>query len=147
MKISKSTELAIHGLWMLAHKRSGMLLISEMARAQRASQSYLAKVFQRMARSGLVRSTRGKRGGFTLARKPENISMADVVRALEAEEPLFDCLHESRGCRGKTACPVREAFQEAEQVMFEVFGRITLGDLMDRSAVDKRARWLQPGTT
>jgi Rrf2 family protein len=147
MKISKSTELAIHGLWMLGKKRSGMLLISEMARAQGASQSYLAKVFQRMARSGLVRSTRGKRGGFRLARKPADISMADVVRAMEAQEPLYDCLYLSRGCKGKAECLLRETFKEAEQVMYAALERITLGDLITRSAADKRVRWLRQSIT
>lgn len=147
MKISKSTELAIHSLWMLGRKRSGMLLVSEMARAQRASRSYLAKVFQRMARTGLVRSTRGKRGGFQLARRPEKISLADVVRAMEAQEPLYDCLHDNRGCRGKTDCLLRETFQEVEQVMLGALERITLGDLIARSPADKRTRWLHPSTT
>ena len=60
MKFSKSTELAIHGLWLLANKRPKLLLVSKMAGAQNVSESYLAKIFQKLARKGLVRSTRGR---------------------------------------------------------------------------------------
>lgn len=143
MKFSKSTELAIHGLWMLAHRRPKLLLISEMAEAQGASQSYLAKVFQKMARRGLVSSTRGKRGGFTLARRPESITIADVVRAIEAEEPIYDCLRASRNCQGNSDCLLRGKFREVERVMFGVLEKTSLADLLSGPDEPKRARWLR----
>jgi Rrf2 family protein len=142
MKFSKSTELAIHGLWMLAKKRPGLLLISEMAEAQHVSQSYLAKVFQKMARKGLVHSTRGKRGGFTLARKPEAISVADVVRAIEANEPLYDCMDVGRGCRGRPDCILRDVFSKAEQVMYTALEQTSLADLMACECGESRAPWM-----
>ena len=101
MKLSKSTELAIHGLFQLAQQKQNMLLISEIARAQNVSASYLAKVLQKLAECGLVRSSRGPKGGFSLARSPEKISLADVVQAVEAKEPLFDCLWRIRGCNAR----------------------------------------------
>ena len=142
MKFSRSTELAIHGLWMLARKRPELLLISEMVEAQGASQSYLAKVFQRMARSGLVNSTRGKRGGFTLARSPKSISIADVVRAIEADEPIYDCLHDRRGCKGNSDCMLRDAFFEVEKVMYTMLEKTSLADLLVGSEVPERSKWL-----
>ena len=144
MKFSKSTELAIHGLWMLARRSPELLLISEMAEAQGASQSYLAKVFQKMARRGLVNSTRGKRGGFTLARRPESISIADVVRAIEAQEPIYDCLHLSRGCEGNSDCKLGGMFDEVEQVMYTVMERTSLADLLASPGTARRAHWLGP---
>jgi Rrf2 family nitric oxide-sensitive transcriptional repressor len=142
MKFSKSTELAIHGLWMLAKNRPDLLLISEMADAQHVSNSYLAKVFQKLARKGLVRSTRGKRGGFTLARNPAAISVGDVVRAIEADEPLYDCMDVGRGCKGRPACLLRDVFREAEQVMYEVLQKTSLADLMECGDGNERAPWM-----
>jgi Rrf2 family protein len=142
MKFSKSTELAIHGLWLLASKRPGLLLIAEMAEAQKVSESYLAKIFQRLARKGLVRSTRGKRGGFTLAREPDEISLADIVRAVEAEEPLYDCMDVGRGCRGRAACLLREVFEQAEQQMYATLEKTSLADLMSCQNSDARAPWM-----
>lgn len=142
MKFSKSTELAIHGLWMLANRRPGLLLVSEMADAQHVSQSYLAKVFQKLARKGLVRSTRGKRGGFALAREPDKIDLCEVVRAIEADEPLFDCMDVGRGCRGRSDCLLRETFQKAEQAMYDVLTGTSLADLMECGKGEDRAPWM-----
>jgi Rrf2 family protein len=142
MKFSKSTELAIHGLWLLANKRPGLLLIAEMAEAQKVSESYLAKIFQKLARKGLVYSTRGKRGGFTLAREPNEISVADIVRAVEAEEPLYDCMDVGRGCRSRAACLLREVFERAEQQMYATLEKTSLADLMSYHSGDARAPWM-----
>ena len=141
MKLSKSTELAIHGLYQLAVTRPRQLLVSEMASAQQVSTSYLAKVFQKLARKGLVKSTRGKRGGFALARNPEEITIADIVRAVEAEEPLFDCLKDVRGCTGNGNCELRARFRQAERDMFEALESCSLGDLLD-SDEGFREAWL-----
>jgi Rrf2 family protein len=142
MKFSKSTELAIHGLWLLANKRPELLLISEMAEAQSVSESYLAKIFQKLARKGLVRSTRGKRGGFTLARDPGEISVADIVRAVEAQEPLYDCMDENRECRGRANCLLRKVFNRAERRMFTALEETSLADLMKFADGDARAPWM-----
>jgi Rrf2 family nitric oxide-sensitive transcriptional repressor len=142
MKFSKSTELAIHGLWLLANRRPELLLVSEMADAQNVSESYLAKIFQKLARKGLVRSTRGKRGGFTLAREPGEISVADVVRAVEAEEPLYDCMDTGRGCRSRTHCLLRDVFGKAERRMYTVLQDTSLADLMSCGNGDDRAPWM-----
>ena len=141
MKLSKSSELAIHGLYQLASSRPRQLLVSEMAGSQHVSTSYLAKVFQKLARKGLVNSTRGKRGGFTLARKPEDITVADVVKAVEAEEPLFDCLSETRNCKARPSCLLRQRFCEAENELFSNLSQTSLADLL-HSGNGERDAWL-----
>lgn len=142
MRFSKSTELAIHSLWQLAVKQSNLLLVSEMAGKQHVSESYLAKVFQKLARQGLVRSTRGKRGGFKLAREPKEISMAQVVRAIESDKSYYDCQDKQRFCAGRPDCPVREVFEEAEKRMFGVLESTSLADLVKRARSEDRKAWI-----
>lgn len=142
MKFSKSTELAIHGLWLLACRRPELLLVSEMAGAQNISGSYLAKIFQKLAHKGLVRSTRGKRGGFTLARDPGEISVADVVRAVEAEEPLYDCMYLGRGCQSRENCLLRDVFQRAERQMYSALEKTSLADLVSCGNGRARTPWM-----
>jgi len=143
MKFSKSTDLAVHGLWILAQNRPQQVFIAELALKQNVSQTYLAKVFQKLARKGLVNSVRGKRGGFCLARDPEGISIADVARAVEAEEPFFECLAPVRGCEGQNDCKVRETFLHAGEVMYEVLEKITLADLLLVAQNNGRSKWLR----
>ncbi len=141
MKLSKSTELAIHGLYQLATERPNQLLVADMAESQNVSPSYLAKVFQKLARKGLVNSTRGKKGGFRLAREPKEISMADVVRAVEAEEPLFDCLKIVRCCEEENGnCVLRKAFEDAERSMYDTLSKTTLSDILE-SEHGQRTNW------
>jgi len=142
MKFSKSTDLALHGLWQLATKRQTLLLVSEMAAAQKVSETYLAKVFQKLARKGLVKSTRGKKGGFALAKSPDQITVADVVRTIEADEPLFECLGPERGCKGGDQCELRGIFVEAEQRLYAVLESKTLQELMSTGPKDARKAWL-----
>ena len=74
LRFSQSTDLAIHGLWALAHLETGrFVLLSDIAHRQNVSKSYLAKVFQRLTHAGITRAMRGKRGGYALARPPEAI--------------------------------------------------------------------------
>lgn len=142
MKFSKSSDLALHGLWQLAVKKKKMLLVAEMARAQKVSETYLAKVFQKLARRGLVKSTRGKKGGFTLAKSPAEIAITDVVRAIETDEPLFTCLGPERGCRGGDQCELKKVFAEAEQRLYDTLSKYTFKDLIERSRADCRKAWL-----
>ena len=130
MKLSKSTELAIHGLFQLAQHKTGLLLVTEIARAQNVSTSFLSKVFQKLANGGLVRSQRGVKGGFSLARSPKTISLADVVQAVEAKEPLYNCLWRIRGCTAEQKCMVCKTFQKAEANMYAVLKKTSLQDLL-----------------
>jgi Rrf2 family protein len=143
MKFSKSTELAIHGLWILAKKSPQQVFVADLAMKQNVSQTYLAKVFQKLARKGLVNSIRGKRGGFFLARTPEGISLADVARAVEADEPIYQCLGPTRGCEGHDDCVLRKLFLQAEKMMYKVLEKTTLADLLSVAKTNGRSKWLR----
>lgn len=133
LRFSQSTDMAIHGLWALARLQAPQqfLLLSEIARPQNVSESYLSKIFQKLTREGLVKAVRGKRGGYALARTPEDITVGDVVRAMEAEaQPMYRCLAEERCCEAAFDCLLLNAFAEAERQMYAVLDGISLADLM-----------------
>ncbi|WP_218673851.1 RrF2 family transcriptional regulator, partial [Candidatus Entotheonella palauensis] len=147
LRFSQSTDMAIHGLWALARLEAPkrFLLLSEIARPQNVSESYLSKVFQKLTREGLVKAVRGKRGGYALARLPAEISVGDVVRAMEAEEaqPMYRCLAEERCCAAAASCLLLTVFAEAERQMYEVLDRVSLADLMaDAMQSNEPMAWL-----
>ncbi|PON18199.1 BadM/Rrf2 family transcriptional regulator [Candidatus Entotheonella serta] len=116
LRFSQSTDMAIHGLWALARLKAPkrFLLLSEIARPQNVSESYLSKIFQKLTREGLVKAVRGKRGGYALARLPEEISVGDVVRAMEADaHPMYRCMAEERCCAATASCLLLNVFAEA----------------------------------
>jgi Rrf2 family nitric oxide-sensitive transcriptional repressor len=146
LRFSQSTDMAIHGLWTLAHlEEQRFLLLSEIARAQNVSESYLSKVFQKLSQARLIHAVRGKRGGYALARSPKAITVGDVVRAVEVDQPMYHCLAKERCCEATETCLLRQVFAEAERQMFAVLDGVSLADLMsDFLREVERMGWLQP---
>lgn len=92
MKMSIGVEYALHCLlYTVKQKGKDYVGIKELAEFQGVSESYLAKVFTKLGKAGITKSVPGVKGGYELARNPENISFWDVVEAVEGKEPLFQC--------------------------------------------------------
>ena len=84
MRLNRAVEYGIEGLTVLARAdRRRSTLLREVSRATSISESFLAKIFQKLVRSGLVRSRRGFRGGFFLARPASQITLREVIEALQ----------------------------------------------------------------
>lgn len=105
-------------------------MIRDVAARQGISESYLAKIFQNLAKTDIVTSVRGKNGGYRLGRPSEEISMGDIVRALdgEPEERGRNCAN--RGCGSSSEdCFLPAIFHEARERMFSALDAVSLGDL------------------
>ena len=132
MRISTSTEYALHSLlYMAVHHDHRIILVSEIGKAQNIPISYLAKVFRTLAKAGVIRSYRGSKGGYSLGKSPEQITMRDVVEALEGNTPIFQSLGERRGCKAGEECLIRETFQSAHNKMYEELEKVTLKDIVE----------------
>jgi Rrf2 family protein len=148
LRFSQSTDMAIHGLLALAHMHEHRyLLLGDIARAQNLSESYLSKVFQRLSHAGLIRAVRGKHGGYALMRGLEEITVGDVVRAMETEQPMYQCLAQERCCETNGDCLLLGVFAEAERQMFAVLDGVRLAELKAEFLRHvERMAWLQPAS-
>lgn len=143
MQFSTSIEYAIHGLVHLAvMKPASAVLVRDIARAIRVPESYLRKVFQVLVRAGLVASRRGAKGGFFLARDPGELTLRNVVEAIDGTLPFYSCQKTARGCSSVPLCPVSEAFEAARQKMGEVLEATSIKDLAQGIA-KRSASWLK----
>ncbi len=87
MLISGKGRYAITAMMNLAiHNNKGPLSLADISQAQGISLSYLEQIFARLRKRGLVRGTRGRHGGYRLGRSAQNITMGDIIRAVEEEE-------------------------------------------------------------
>lgn len=85
-------SLAFHSMVLIASMKEGEFLnVKDMAEKLYASEAHLAKVMQRLSKSGLLRSVRGPKGGFILAKKPEEISLYDIYEAVEGPIEEREC--------------------------------------------------------
>lgn len=101
LRISEATSLAMHTMALLGSGSETELSSRGIAGSLDVSQAHLQKVLQRLGRAGLVHSERGPRGGFTLARPPERITLLEVYEAIEGPLHLANCLFGKPACRGR----------------------------------------------
>jgi Rrf2 family protein len=141
MRYSQSTELALDSLFYMAmHPEKADFAVEDVAQAQHVSSSYLAKVFQQLVKAGLLRSHRGAKGGYALARPLAQITLRDIVVVFEGSSPLYDCNAPAKPCGLGAKCLIKAAFSEAERRMHEVLQQVSLQDLVAQSGA--HASWL-----
>jgi Rrf2 family protein len=100
LRISEATSLALHSVVFMAGNPDRSFPTAEIALALHSSESHLSKVLQRLANLGLVRSSRGPGGGFTLSRPADQITLLEVYEAVEGPLTPSDCLLDTPVCGG-----------------------------------------------
>ena len=130
MQFTKAEEYGLLGILYLADKEQNIITpLSEISQAQEIPEKFLAKIFQSLSRSGLVRSHRGVRGGFTLGKRPEEISIKEVLESIQGPYHLLKCIPEPVLCNKAEFCALRELLVVAENKLISVFEQHTLADL------------------
>ncbi|HDH97612.1 MAG TPA: Rrf2 family transcriptional regulator [Deltaproteobacteria bacterium] len=132
IQISEATSLALHGMGILVSSDTGRITIKEMAEITQASEAHLSKVFQRLAKSGLVRSIRGPKGGFELAKSPEEITLLDIYKAIEGKITTDTCFLQSGTPCPFGTCIFGNLVEDLTQQFMEYLDKTTLYDLKNK---------------
>jgi Rrf2 family protein len=135
MKLSAQEEYGLRCLLQLArHPEGTSLTIADLARLEGISAPHVAKIMRLLRRGGLVRSTRGQSGGYTLARATDQVVVAEALAALGG--PLFDagfCERHSgleASCAHTVDCSIRPVLIQLQIAIDQVLGRLTLRQLL-----------------
>ncbi|HUV07575.1 MAG TPA: Rrf2 family transcriptional regulator, partial [Spirochaetia bacterium] len=121
-----------HGLiYMAKAPLNSTALITDIAGAISVPEPYLRKIFQQLVKRGIVTSQRGSRGGFHLARDPGQITLKEIVEAIDGSLPIYTCLKIQRNCSMSSACPVQSVFEKARLKMAEVLEGTSIKDLLE----------------
>jgi Rrf2 family iron-sulfur cluster assembly transcriptional regulator len=132
MRLTRAAEYGIRALLYLAQQPSGKVcFISEISLGQDVPENFLAKILQTLSKGGIVKSHRGVKGGFSLARPAGDVTLKDVVECLEGPVYLNKCLIGPDACDRCQACPVHPVWKEAQERLLEVLGGATLKSLAD----------------
>jgi Rrf2 family protein len=141
MQITRAADYAVRIMVHLASLPPGTRLQKNaLVELSEAPESFLSKVLQRMVAQGLITSWRGGGGGFELARQPNEVSVLNVVEAIDGPIYLNLCVPGAPGCERNLACAVQPIWVDARAALVKVLGRATI----DRLA--KRRRVAQSGT-
>jgi len=130
MELTRKGEYAIRGIVYLATLQPGkVVLVSEIAEATDVPQTFLAKIFQSFAKQGLVNSFRGTGGGFVLGRPASQITLRQVVEAVEGPVIPNRCLIADVGCERKERCTVHPVWNRMQQQIGAILDSVTLEEL------------------
>ena len=136
MILSKKTRYAIVALTSLARKYGmGPVQIREIAEEEKIPQSFLENILLDLKKTGILGSNLGKSGGYYLLKKPEDVTLADVVRQFEGTISLLYCVSESsyrpcEFCKDEATCQIRTVFKEIRDSTNAILARTTLRELI-----------------
>jgi Rrf2 family protein len=151
MRINKGVEWAVHACALLAPLPPGAgLSLAALAEFHGVPEPYMAKQMQALSKARLVRTSRGKTGGYALAREARAISLWDITVAIDGAVPAFRCteIRQNGPCGLKRkdcvkACQIAAAFARAEEAYRDALRAISLADIVASVGMDSSAAHLQ----
>jgi Rrf2 family protein len=139
MKISQKCSYALRAILELSKNTNfdpvTMKFISE---KQGIPLLFLQMIMRELKQSGFVKSIRGKEGGYILNKKPSEIKMGDIIRFVDGELSLVECIGTGKEspCNSPFSCPFFDVWEEARKKLNDVFDSITFEELADRERTE-----------
>ena len=131
--LSQTAEYALRAtLYLAARQGDGRLQVGEVAEALGIPRNYLSKTLHQLARAGVLDSSRGKSGGFRLARPPGEISLAEVVAPFNGPTGAQICLLGRHACSDADPCAAHDRWKSVSNRVSTFFGETMLSDLQGR---------------
>ncbi|MFQ5839999.1 MAG: RrF2 family transcriptional regulator [Candidatus Methylomirabilales bacterium] len=129
MRLTRAADYGLRAMLYLARQPHGKVSrLKDIAADQGVPPGFLSKVTQALARAGLARSSRGVHGGVALARDPRDVSVKDVVEAIEGPVALNLCLLERGACPRQAGCSMYPVWRKAQRRMLEVLKAARFSD-------------------
>jgi Rrf2 family transcriptional regulator, cysteine metabolism repressor len=133
MYISTPCRYTIRAMLELAkHFGERPISLKEIEQAQNISWRYLQQLMPALKREGLVRVTKGNRGGFMLSRHPSEITINDIIKAQTGCISLVDCVIEPEQCDFSEKCPSRDIWVAASKLLEDFFSSLNLDSVLEK---------------
>lgn len=133
IQISEAASIALHSMALLANDIEKLFNVKQITEKIEASDNHLAKVMQRLSKAGLIKSVRGPKGGFTLAKKKDDITLLDIYEAIEGNINVKGCPLIREKCPFKT-CIFGNFLTDTNKKMAEYLSSKTLAEFADNAA-------------
>jgi Rrf2 family protein len=131
MKLSTRSRYGTRIIMELArHYGQDPVQVSEIAKMQKIPVKYLEQLIRSLKLADLITSVRGSKGGHQLKQRPDKITVGQIVRQLEGQTDLVECVSQPEKCQMSAECRVRSVWIEATEAMYEKLDNITIADLI-----------------
>ena len=135
MRFQKSTEYAIRCLVYMVSQDETPFSVKRLSRDLQLPYKYLGRLMSSLAAAQIVSATRGKNGGYRLARKPEEIRLYDIVRVVEGEDDVHRCVLGFDECSDAHPCALHSRWKEVREVLLNMERSVTLRDLAEQKGI------------
>jgi Rrf2 family transcriptional regulator, iron-sulfur cluster assembly transcription factor len=142
MIFSNPTEYAIRGLSELAIRgEEKPVMLDELVQGTDLPRDFLAKVFQKLVRGGVLKSAKGRGGGFRLARAAHEVTLIQIVEAIDGPQTLDQCVVGLERCNDQMPCPQHDLYKPIRQRLKDYLTTTTLADLA--ASLKAKQSWRQ----
>ena len=128
--INRNTDYAVRALVHLAREKDGVVAVSQLAKAEKIPQPFLRRIMQVLCQNGLVVSHQGKTGGFSLKKKPTEISLGEVARVFQGEVDISRCLFQKAVCHNHQNCFLRKRLKKIEKIVVSELERTKIASFL-----------------
>jgi Rrf2 family protein len=135
MQITRQADYAVRAVLHLARNGDQRTATSAIAEEQRIPPSFLAKIVSQLSIAGLLHTSRGARGGVTLARNPKDITLLEVIEAIDGPIQLNECVGENGSCSFDDECPLRPVWCEAQEDLINRLKSANFADMVTKGQV------------
>ncbi|HLO13468.1 MAG TPA: Rrf2 family transcriptional regulator [Anaerolineales bacterium] len=133
MQITRQADYAVRAVLHLAQIKNGdRAATSIVAKEQHIPPSFLAKIISQLSIAGLLHTSRGARGGVTLAREPKDITLLEVIEAIDGPIQLNECIAPDGVCTFDENCPIRSVWCEAQDELVARLKKTDFGQLLSK---------------
>lgn len=133
MQITRQADYAVRAVLYLARKGEQRIATSAIAEEQHIPPSFLAKIISQLSIAGLLHTSRGARGGVTLARDCKDITLLEVVEAIDGPIQLNECVENVGACAFSRSCPMRPIWCEAQSDLVTRLKGTNFADLLTQN--------------
>ena len=134
MQITRQADYAVRAVLHLARMNGNQrAATSQVAKEQHIPPSFLAKIISQLSIAGLLHTSRGARGGVTLARDPKDVSLLEVIEAIDGPIMLNECVGENSICTFDDDCPLRPVWCEAQEELVNRLKGTNFQQLLEQS--------------
>ncbi|MGD1076057.1 MAG: Rrf2 family transcriptional regulator [Thermodesulfovibrionales bacterium] len=129
MTITRETDYAMRCVLYLAKNAGSILVVDTIAGEEGIPKSFLAKILQKLAKAGIVKSTRGVKGGFQLAEKAADLSLMRIIEAIQGRPSLNICVLDSKSCSRSCFCSIHRVWMDVQGEIEKKLDQYTISKL------------------
>jgi len=130
--ITRNTDYAMRALCYIAGRGTASVSAAEMVAQLKIPRPFLRKLLQTLSAEGILRSFKGQGGGFSLAKLPQDVLLADLVRIFQGTVELNECIFKKKICPNRKTCVLRKEIQSIEKDVIERLKGITIASILQR---------------